>query len=450
MAMGKRKKREQDELFIATHRLPKSPGHPFYEHLNGVLLRDGFDPFVEALCAPYYAERLGRPSVPPGVYFRMLLVGYFEGLTSERAIAWRVSDSLAIREFLGYGLDAQTPDHSTLSRIRQRLPVEVYREVFGWIQRVLGRAGLIKGKTAGVDATTLEANAAMRSIVRRDSGEGYVEYLEGLARASGNATPSREDLAKLDKKRPKKASNEDWEHPHDPEARITKLKDGRTHLAYKAEHAVDLDTQAILAVTLPAADEGDTRTIGRTLQEARGNLARAAEDPQVAGRMHACVLSEVVADKGYHSNEVLVELKQSEIRTYISEPDRGRRNWNDREDAKAAVYANRRRIKGNRGQRLRKVRAERLERGFAHAYETGGLRRLFLRGRLNILKRLLIHLAAFNLGVLMRTLTGVGSPRALQGLAADLAHLWDVFTTRLLHRIVPLFQPHYNLARKVA
>ena len=445
MSMRKRRKRKPSDLFIPTHRLAKSPGHPFYEMLNEVLSREGFDEFVEGLCEPFYAERRGRPSIPPGVYFRMLMIGYFEGLNSERSIAWRVSDSLALRDFLGYELDEQTPDHSSLSRIRQRLPVEVHDKVFAWVVQVLAKAGLVKGKTVGVDATTLEANAAMRSIVRRDTGESYPGYLEKLAKESGIETPTREDLAKLDRKRPKKTSNKDWEHPHDPDARVAKMKDGRTHMAHKAEHVVDLETNAVIAVTLPAADEGDTESLGWTLLEAQTKLEQVAEDEDAARKMHTQLLREVAADKGYHSNDILIELEKWKIRSYISEPDRGRRKWKGKPDAQAAVYANRRRIKGGRGQALRKLRAEKSERGFNHAYDHGGMRRLHLRDRGNILKRLLIHIGACNLGLLMRSLIGVGTPKGFGDVPRMLIY---VFTTGK-RRFRDLFEPLIGLLRGI-
>ena len=421
MALGKWGQPKQENMFVATASLAKSPGHPFYERLNQLLSEADFDGFAEAECAPYYADKMGRPSIPPGVYFRMLLIGYFECLESERGIDWRVSDSLSLRRFLGYDLDEQTPDHSSLSRTRERLPLEVHQQIFGWGIGVLARAQQVKGKTVGVDATTLEANAAMRTIVRRDTGESYQAFLERLAKASGIQTPTRADLSKLDKKRPKKASNKDWEHPHDPDARITKMKDGRTHLAHKVEHAVDLETGALLAVTLCAADEGDTESLPWTLLRAELNLDRLALDEQARKHLHKKPLGEVVADKGYHSNESLVMLKESNIRSYVSEPDRGRRKWVDRKDAQAAVYANRQRIKGARSQALGKARAELVERSFAHAYDTGGMRRLHLRDRDNILKRLLIHDTAHNLGLLMRKLVGAGTPRGLHGFAAALS-----------------------------
>ena len=411
--MGKRK-RQQKAMWVAASDLPMSPGHPFYARLNRTLESEGFDRFVEGRCRRFYAPVLGRPSLSPGRYFRLLLVGYFEGLDSERGIAWRAADSLAIRSFLGLGLEESGPDHSTISRTRRLIEVETHREVFTWVLERLAGAGVLKGKTVSIDATTLEANAAMRSIVRRDTGETYQEYLTGLAKASGIKTPTREALARLDRRRKKKSSNKDWTSPSDPDAKITKLKDGRTHLAHKAEHAVDIDTGAIVAVTLQGADQGDTTTIGETLDEAEEQLEAVFERTQ-EGQLHPDGLSEVVADKGYHSDRTLIALEDRGLRSYISEPDRGRRKWDDDLDAQLAVYANRRRIRGDRSKRLHRMRGERIERSFAHAYETGGMRRIHLRGHPNILKRLLIHTAAFNLGVMLRSLTGVGTPRGLQG-----------------------------------
>ena len=322
MAMGRRKDRARTpSLWIAANELPATGGHPFYQRLNRVLDEHGFDEFVEAQCAPFYAATLGRPSLTPGMYFRLLLIGYFEGIDSERGIAWRTADSLALRGFLGLGLNEAPPEHSTISRTRRLIDLETHRAVFTWILQVLATADLVKGKTIGIDATTLEANAALRSIVRRDSGETYQEFLTRLAQASGIETPTRADLARFDRKRPKKGRNQDWQHPHDPDARITKMKDGRTHLAHKAEHAVDMETGAIVGVTVQGADQGDTTTIAETVTAAAEDLeaVAAATDGQTA------VIDEVVADKGYHSNQVLVDLAALDLRTYIAEPDRGRR-----------------------------------------------------------------------------------------------------------------------------
>lgn len=400
-------------MFLATSELPRSPGHPFYQRLNRVLDEAGFDKFAEKHCARFYAGEIGRPGLQPGRYFRLLLLGYFEGLDSERGIAWRAADSLAVRSFLNLGLDERGPDHSTISRTRRLIDVETHQEVFSWVLERLAAAGLVKGKTLVVDGTTLEANAAMRSIVRRDTGEKYDEYLRRLAKAAGIRTPSRAALARLDRRRAKKGSNEQWKSPSDPEARITKMKDGRTHLAHKAEHAVDLESGAIVAVTVQDASVGDTGTIMDTLAEAEGQLGQLQRKASLAGLVHG--MEEIVADKGYHSDDVLLGLNEVGLRSYVSEPDRGRRRWRGARSAQRAVYANRRRARGARGERLQRLRGERVERSFAHMYETGGMRRTHLRGRVNILKRILIHACGFNLGRLLRQMVGRGTPRGLQG-----------------------------------
>jgi transposase len=411
---------DQPPLWIATSDLPASPGHPFYARLNAVLDAHGFDRFVENLCRRFYAPLMGRPSVAPGQYVRLLLVGYFEGIDSERGIAWRAADSLAVRSFVRLALNEAAPDHSTISRTRRLIDVETHRAVFTWVQQRLVEAGLLKGKTIAIDATTLEANAAMRSIVRRDTKETYQEFLTRLAKASGIETPTREDLARLDRKRKKKTSNKDWKHPWDPDAKVAKMKDGRTHLAHKAEHAVDLETGAIVAVTVQGADEGDTTTIDDTVMAAAEQVEAAQADvdePQP--------LEEIIADKGYHSNQTMVDLDAVGLRSYIAEPARGRRDWSKEPEAQAPVYGNRRRIRGRRGRRLMRRRGEYVERAFAHTYDTGGMRRTHLRGHTNILKRLLIHAGGFNLGLVMRHVIGLGTPRGLQGrLATVFAALW--------------------------
>ena len=341
MAMGKRKRElRQQSIWIATQELPRSASHPFYKRLNRILEQNGFDEYVEQLCESFYAPTMGRPSLAPGMYFRLLMLGYFEGIDSERGIAWRAADSLSVREFVGLELGEAPADHSTISRTRRLIDVETHRAVFSWILDRLAAAGLVKGETLGVDATTLEANAALRSIVRRDTGEGYEAFLTRLAKASGIATPTREDLARLDRKRPKKGSNDDWTHPQDPDARITKMKDGRTHLAHKAEHAVDLKTGAVVAVTIQPADKGDTEAVKETLTEAAENVEKVKPQTEV--------VKELVADKGHHSNALLEDLAILGVRTYISEPLRGRRNWQGKHPTRNAGYGNRRRIGGTR------------------------------------------------------------------------------------------------------
>ena len=426
MALGKRKEVAQP-LFISTVDLPGVKPNPFYDTVNKVLSAHQFDPFVEKLCVKFYCRDVGRPGLAPGIYFRCLLVGYFEGLDSERGIAWRCSDSKSLGLFLGYAIDQQTPDHSTISRTRRLIDIETHQEVFGYVLKILANHELIDGKTMGVDSTTLEANAALRSIVRRDNGQGYQEFLTDLARQSGIETPTREDLAKLDRKRKNKGSNDDWQNPHDPDAKITKMKDGTTHLAHKAEHAVDMGENghgAILAVNVCDAVVGDTKTLCDTINQASENLRAIKDDERVSEKISDAWASEVVADKGYHSNDTMRDTRAMQLRSYISEPDRGRRDWSDITsenaddaikalDARDATYGNRRRIKGERGKGLMCKRGELIERSFAHSYDTGAMRRLHLKHRENIAKRVLIHVAGFNLGLLMRVKYGLIKPRRL-------------------------------------
>jgi transposase len=407
MAIGKRKRERQELLWIPTGQIPEPPAHPFYQRLDTILTKNAFDDFVQQICARFYAPKMGRPSLIPGVYFRLLMIGYFEGLDSERGIAWRTADSLALRDFLGLAITEAPPEHSTISRTRRLIDLETHQAVFTWVLQRITDAGLVKGKTIGIDATTLEANAALRSIVRRDTGDSYQEFLTKLAKESGIETPTREDLARLDRKRAKKGSNQDWKHRYDPDSRIAKMKDGSTHMAHKTENAVDLETGAVVGVTLQPADTGDTTTMIETLITASEQIE--AVLPQSDG------IKEVVADKGYYSTERIVDMEQIGLRSYVSEPKQRRRRWRGDNEAQAAVYGNRRRIRGKRGKELLRRRGELLERPFAHLYETGRMRRVYLRGQKNILKRILIHVSALNLGLMMRSIFGIGTPRTLQG-----------------------------------
>jgi len=436
MSMGTRQHRQrQEDLWITHNELAQAPAHPFYQRLNELLDSEGFDRFVEKECARFYAVHNGRPSLAPGIYFRLLLLGYFEGIDSERGIAWRAADSLGLRRFLAIGLDESTPDHSTISRTRRLIDVETHRKVFFWVLGLLADRGLLKGKRIGIDATTLEANAALRSIVRRDDGQSYEEFLKGLAQESGIETPTREDLARLDRKRKKKGSNQEWVNPHDRDARITKMKDGRTHLAHKAEHAVDMETGAVVAVTLQEAHQGDTTTVKETLAEVGETVAelieREAETaPLETPKVNLGGIEEVVADKGYHSGPVLEEMKAVGVRTYIPEKKQtGRRHWVGKESQQQAVYANRQRLQRPKGKRLLRQRGELIERSFAHCYDTGGMRRTHLRKHSNILKRQLIHVGAFNLSLILRKLIGAGTPRE-----------WQNRTPRLVFLFLWLFQ----------
>jgi len=407
MAM-KRDGESQPDLIVSWADVPRSPGHAFYDKLQKLLVDAGFDRFVEENCEAYYAPRMGAPSVPPGRYFRMLLIGYFEGIHSERGIVWRCSDSLSLREFLRLTNREKVPDHSWMSRTRGRLPHEVHDKVFGWVLALVAGHDLVKAERIGVDGSTMEANAALRSIVRRDNGETYREMLTRMAKESGIATPTADDLVRLDRKRKgKKLSNTDWESATDPDAKVARMKNGSTRLAYKPEHAVDLDTGVIVAAPIHPADQGDTNTLDPTLKAAAQNLAGISKAPTCED---PC---DLVADKGYHSRGVLKSLDGDVWKTRISEPKpaNGVLRWRGDEAAQKAVYANRARLKSAVGRRAMRKRGEMVERSFAHVLDRGGMRRAWLRGRENLHKRYLIHVAGFNLGILMRALFGCGTPR---------------------------------------
>jgi len=428
MALGRRDGEQQHDLWTPTANLPRTPGHPFYEQLNRLLAEAGFDRWVEQRCREHYA-RGGRPGIPPGVYFRMLLIGYFEGLDSQRGIAWRCADSNSLKTFLGYKLTEATPDHSSLTNIRRRLPLDVHEEVFAFVLRMAQLRKLLKGQVAGVDATLLEANAALKSIVRRDTGEDYRAYLRRLMQEAGLDNPSDDDLKKFDRKRKgKKLSNDAWQSRSDPDGRIMKMKDGRTHVSYKAEHAVDLESEFLLAATVHPGDRGDPDSLPETLVAAQTNLIRAGS---------ATAVRDVAADSGYHKNETLAWCAAWGLRPCMAEKDpRQRRTWRGKPaEQEHAFRANRRRLRGRRGRRLQRARSALCERSFAHTCETGAGRRSWLRGLLNVSKRYVIHAAAHNLGVLMRKLFGVGTPRGLQGGSAALCAAVLALLTRIAARL---------------
>lgn len=426
--LGKRKRERQDDLFIATSALAKPPGHIFYDQLNVLLAEHGFDDFAEKTCAPFYQDG-GRPGIPPGVYFRMLFIGYFEGIDSQRGIAWRCEDSLSLRQFLGIPLTEGTPDHSTLSLTRRRLDEAVFEQVFGFVLGIAETEGLLKGKTLAVDSTTLEANAAMKSIVRKDSGEDYQTWLKKLAAAEGLANPTAAELVRFDKNRKDKSStNDEWESPTDPDAKIAKLKDGRTHLAYKAEHAVDLDSGLLVSARVLPADAADSATLTATVLDAQLNLVRAESAVEV---------SEVAADKGYHAQATLVACRELGVRTYVPEKDlpvrkdtgkRRRHDWSEATwELEQAYRNNRRRTQGAKGKKLGRLRSAFAERSFAHVCDTGGARRTWIRGLVEVGKRYLMGAAAFNLATTLRLLFGLSKPKGLQdwaGMACAAFFAW--------------------------
>ena len=437
MALGRRKSERQGELWIATQDVPRPAGHPFYRKLNQLLAEAEFDEYVESLCVPFYSTHLGRPGIPPGVYFRMLFVGYFEGIDSQRGIAWRCADSLSLKSFLGYSLEEASPEHSSLTVIRQRLSVEVHEQVFAFVLKIAQMKKLLKGRIVAVDATLLEANAAMKSIVRRDTGEDWKEYLRHLAEEAGIEDATDEDLRRFDKKRKgKKVPNKDWVSPSDPDARIMKMKDGRTHLAHKAEHAIDLDSGLLLAATIHGGDRADGESLIESLVAAQVNLIWSGSE---------AAIRDVPADKGYHKAETLSWCRSYGIRTYIPERElKTKRKWTDKPaEWQEAYYGNRRRVRGRRSKRLQRLRSEHVERSFAHVCETGGARRTWLRGLIDVGKRYLMYAAGHNLGVLMRKMFGIGTPRSLQaGGGAGLAAFLLRFRThrrlmRTWERLVP-------------
>ncbi len=451
MSMGRRKA-QQTPMWLAGPALARSPGHKFYEKLNELLKEAEFDRRVEALCAPYFEadDKPGRPSIVPGVYFRMLFVGYFEGIESERGLEWRCADSLSLRAFLGVQMNERVPDHSSLSRMRSRLEGEVYDEVFRLVLGIVEAKGLLRGKVAGVDSTYLRADASMKTIVRKDTGEDYATYLKTLCEAQGIENPTAEDARRMDRNREgKKTSNADWESATDADARIVRLKDGRTRLGYKAEHVVDLETGAIVSADLYQADEADTATLRPSLEAARENVTLVRDEPKSEDRPDddddepptagpnddARETIEVVTDKGYHKVELLLELRRAEYRTYIPVPEqKGNRSFVDKGGmlAREAFHDNRKRVGRKKGKTLLKLRGELIERTFALACETGAHRRLRLRGRDNARKRYIAHAAALNLGLVMRTLFGFGTPREM---AAAIAAVWNILLRFVLESI---------------
>jgi transposase len=418
MTLGRRRGEQQGEFWVSAERLGAGPRNVFYDRLNQLLAEIEFDRKLEEAAAQYYARR-GRRGLAPGIYFRMIFIGYFEDISSQRGIAWRCEDSRSLARFLGFAPGEPTPDHSTLSLTRERLPMELHHLAFQLVLKAAHEHGLLKGKTIAIDATDLEANASLKSIVRRDNGDDWREYLRKLyEEETGQNDPDDDELRRFDKRRKKKVSNEDWVSKTDPDSRIGKMKDGSTHLKYKAENAIDVETEIIVAAEVYHGDVGDTTTIEDTVMTAQTHLRESGTE---------CEMQEVVADKGYHSAESLDVLQNRwQQRTYIPESERKtRRKWKGKPASSQAAYRrNRRNTEGARGRRLQRLRSERVERSFAHLCDTGGARRTWLRGLAQVSKRYLTAAMAFNLGRILRALLGAGKPKHLAMLAERLCFIY--------------------------
>jgi Transposase domain (DUF772). len=389
MGLGKWEELQQQEFWTPTSSLSEGPGHIFYDKLRQVFAKAGFDRPLEALCRPCYT-RTGRMSIPLGVYFRMLLVSYFGGIDSQRGIAWPCKDSLLLRRLRGNPLGKETPNHSSLTRIRDRIPLEIHEQVFQQVLSIIEDHSLLKLKAVGVDSTLLGANAAMKTIVRKDSGEDWKAYLKRLMQEEGFI--------------------QEADDPSDPDARIIRMKGGRTHLGYKDEHVVDLENEIILSATLHHGTLAlsATGTMFESVVNAQRNVILSGSKEEI---------EEVDADKGYHKNETIRQTKQFRMRTYIPEPNSPHnRTWTDKfGEVKQAVLSNRRRMNRAKGKALQQQCSEKVERSFAHICETRKARRTWLREIEKANKRYPIIAAAGNLGLLMLKVLRIGNSRSLQG-----------------------------------
>ena len=408
---------------MVAERLPKASPSRFYELLNGTLERMKFAEEVWAGCAPAYADaaRGGRPGIDPVVYFKMLMMGFFEGLESERQIAARCADSLSLRGFLGYALDEATPDHSSMSVIRQRLGSECFARVFALVLAALQRHGLLKGRHLGIDSSVIEANASLRSLTERNTEEGYWTYVQRLARAAGLETTDGAELRNFDRKRVgKKMSNEQWQNPHDPDAKIGRTKDGATDMVYLPEHTVDLDTGAIVQAQVLPGDHRDSEELSERVIEAVVNVqeAQGRTDPEA-------VPETLTSDKGYFSLLEIGRLQELSLKTVISDPRRAQRRFDKLSSAERQSLARAQRsVSSKYGRKLLRKRGQHIERSFAHVLDAGGMRRATLRGLENLNKRHQIAAACYNLSQLLRRLYGVGTPKQWAACLSMLLARW--------------------------
>lgn len=406
----------QQEFWIETRRLPQATASTFYRKLDETLDAIGFTAGVREICLPAYADaaRGGRPGIDPAVYFKMLMIGFFENLPSERAIASRCADSLSLRAFLGYGLEEATPDHSSLSVIRSRLGTAIYQAALELVLRGLFEHGLLKGRHLGIDSSVIEANASLRELVHRNTEEHYWEYVKRLAAEAGIDPDDTKAVRRFDKKREgRTTSNKEWVNPHDPDAKVGVTKHGACDMVYKPEHVTDLESGAIIAAAVRCGDEGDTTDLAARVLFAGETLARVCDDPK-----QAKVLSSLTADEGYFAVEEVGCLQAERVRVVIGDPHAAKRKAAAKQDGivRGVLAKARRAVKSKSGKALLRKRGEHLERSFCHVLDHGNLRRATLRGRENLTKRQLGGVLAYNLSLLMRRLTGHGTPK--QWLAA--------------------------------
>lgn len=425
----------QPEFWVATQHLPKSPKATFYAKLDETLESFGFAGKVRQICASAYKQTgMGRPGIDPVVYLKMIMIGFFEDLPSERAIAARCGDSMSIRAFLKYELDEQTPDHSSFTVIRQRLGLEVYERIFTLTLQALREHGLLRGKNMGIDSSVIEANASLRALVHRNTEEQYWEYVKRLAAENGIDPEDTAAVRKFDRHRPGKGSNQEWQNPHDPDAKIGRTKDGATDMIYKPEAVVDLDTGAIVQADVHLGDHADHKEMATRVLEAQQTINQAnAEKPDTL------TITSVTSDKGYYALGELEALQREEIRTVIGDPIDNRRVDKLEPDQQRAVRAARRSVKSNSGKALLRRRGMHIERSFAHILDCGGMRRTTLRGWENLNKRFKLAAAFYNLSQLMRRLFGFGTPKQLaaalgRGLYLEIAGVLTVILT-IRHRI---------------
>lgn len=431
---------EKPEFWTVTGDLPRTPGTEFYQRVDRALAKFEFGKDIRALCAPYYemdATKGGQPGIDPEVYFKMLMVGFFENIASERAIAARCADSLSIRQFLHYELTEKTPHHSSMTVIRQRLPLEVYDSVFGLVLRALKGRKLLKGKHLALDTSVIEANASLRSLRNRFTKEEYGEYVKRLAEKSGVDTSDPKEVKRFDKKRPgRKTSNTEWENPHDPDAKVGLDKKGATRMIYKPEHAVDLETGAIVDVELNLGDEHDAKDLAERVLDLEARMNESLDAAPDVARIET-----IIADMGYHALGEMSKLQQLGIRTAISDPVRNRNRSKMDEAERSALRRAGRTLSGKQIKAIARRRGELCERSFEHTLDCGGARRTTLRGRDNILKRYLVQAMTTNISLLMRSLCGIGTLKQSWAASEELL----ISIARVLNRLRGAMQHRFAI-----